>query len=203
MRQAQGVGTLQLVNVPAPRHRYTYEDYLAIERVSLIKHEFFDGEIYAMSGGTPTHAELPATIIGLLHRQLKPQHRVFTSDLRVLIPATGLATYPDISVIEGNPEHLPRDGDAITNPLVLVEVSSPSTESYDRTEKLANYQQLATLQHVLFVSHRGPKLTLVSRGPEETWTTSEAGSGEVLTLPALGVTLSVDEIYRSGLADRS
>jgi Uma2 family endonuclease len=202
VRQAVGTGTLHLVNVPAPRHRYTYEDYLAVERTSPIKHEFFDGEIYAMAGGTPTHAQLAARLIVLLGN-LTARHSVFTSDLRVLIPATGLATYPDISVIEGMPQHLPRDRDAITNPVLLVEVSSPSTESYDCTEKLAQYQQLPTLQHVLFVSHREPRLTLVSRGSEGAWTTMEAGPGEILTLTALGVTLSVDEIYRSGLADRS
>lgn len=179
---------------------YTYADYLVIEERSPIRHEYLDGEIYAMAGGSPDHAALAAAAIGALRAELRSGCRVFSSDLRVRIAASGLTTYPDVSVICGRTERAAEDALAVTNPILLVEVTSPSTEDYDRGEKLRHYQLLPSVQEVLFVSHRGPRLTLLRRVGAE-WFKEEASAGEALPLASVGVTLSVDSLYRDGLED--
>lgn len=184
----------------ARRVHYTYAQYLALEEESSVRHEFLDGEIYAMAGGSPDHAALAAALIGIVRSKLPPGCRVFTSDLRVRVASTGLTTYPDAAVICGRTERSADDGLAVVNPQLLVEVTSPSTEDYDRGEKLRHYQGLASLREVLFVSHRGPQLTLHRR--EETgWVVLTAGPGESLELASLAARIAVDEVYRDGLED--
>jgi Uma2 family endonuclease len=97
------------MSLPAPRHRYTYGDYLATEEGSPVRHEFYDGEIYAMAGGTPDHATLAVKVAAALLAQLAEQPgRVMSSDLRVRVLATGLATYPDVTVVCGPLQYDPR-----------------------------------------------------------------------------------------------
>jgi Uma2 family endonuclease len=182
------------------RVHYTYAEYLALEEGSPVRHEYLNGEIYAMAGGSPDHAGLAAAIIRVIGNQLPPGCRAFTSDLRVRIHATGLTTYPDAAVICGRPERAADDALAVINPLVLVEVTSPSTEEYDRNEKLRNYKNLPSLREVLIASHREPQLTLHQRG-EGGWTTLTAGRGEVLTLSSVPMRVAVDEVYRDALED--
>lgn len=180
----------------ARHHRYTFEDYLGIEGASNTKHEFLGGEIYAMGGGTPEHAALAAAIIGSLSRALAGGPcRVYTSDLRIRVLATGLATYPDVSVVCGPLERDPADRNSVTNPALVVEVTSDSTESYDRGEKLAHYQRVPSLGAVLFVSHRSRRLDVVERGTGSAFATRSAGAGETLAIESLGVTVAVDAIY--------
>lgn len=184
------------------RVHYTYAEYLALEEESSVRHEFLDGEIYAMAGGSPDHASLAAALIRAVGGQLPPGCRMFTSDLRVRIAATGLSTYPDAAVVCGRTSRAPEDPLAVTNPLVLVEVTSPSTEEYDRGERLRHYQSLPSLREVLFVSHRAPELTLHRRG-DGGWTVVTAGRGKALTLASVPVRVAVDEVYREGLEDAS
>jgi Uma2 family endonuclease len=182
------------------RVHYTYAEYLALEEFSSVRHEYLGGEIYAMAGGTPDHAALAAVLIRVVGSQLPPGCRTFTSDLRVRIPATGLTTYPDAAVICGPTERAADDPLAVINPLVLVEVTSPSTEDYDRNEKLRHFKSLPSLREVLIVSHREPQLTLHQR-VENGWTTLTAGRGGVLTLSSVPVRVTVDEVYRDALED--
>lgn len=193
---------LAAVNNPAPRHRYSYAEYLALEEGSPIRHEFLDGEIYAMAGGTPTHAALAATIIRIVGAQLPFGCRAYTSDLRVRVPETGLSTYPDVAVICGKTLRAADDALAVTNPVLLVEVTSPSTEEYDHGEKLRHYQSLASVREVLLVSFREPHLVLHRRGPDGTWITSEARSAQTVVLDSVAARLSVDDVYREGLEDQ-
>jgi len=180
---------------------YTYEQYLALEETSQVRHEYQDGEIYAMAGGTPDHAALAARVLALLGGQLPPGCRTYTSDLRVCVPSTGLATYPDGTVVCGPSQRAPHDSLAVTNPIVLVEVTSDSTEDYDRGEKLRNYMELPSLREVLFVSHRTPVLTLHRRGDDGAWAVLTAEAGQTLELRALAGRLAVDDVYRDGLED--
>jgi Uma2 family endonuclease len=124
------------MSTSARRVHYTYAEYLALEEESSVRHEFLDGEIHAMAGRSPDHAALAAALIGVLRGQLPPACRAFTSDLRVRIPATGLTTYPDAAVVCGRTQRAAEDPLAVTNPVLLIEVTSPSTEDYDRGEKL-------------------------------------------------------------------
>lgn len=127
------------------RHRYTYDEYLAFERDSEMKHEFADGEIYAMAGGSLRHSALASRISAALE-SARPSDRIaFQSDMRLRVLATGRATYPDASMVCGPIQLDPADpsGTTIANPSLLVEVLSPSTEEVDRGSKLEDYRQPA------------------------------------------------------------
>lgn len=185
--------------VPA-RRRYTYHEYLVLERTANVKHEYLAGEIHAMAGGTREHAALAANVLAALGPQLRGKRcQAHSSDLRVRILATGLATYPDVSVVCGHAEVDPEDAHTVVNPSVVVEVTSPSTEEYDRTEKLEHYQRIPALSAVVFVSHRERCIEVVARGEGGTWQRSEARAGKAATLPSLDATLDVDEVYRDAL----
>jgi Uma2 family endonuclease len=188
------------MSTSARRVHYTYAEYLVLEEESSVRHEFLDGEIYAMAGGSPDHAALAAALIRIVGGQLPPGCRVFTSDLRVRIAATGLTTYPDAAVVCGRTQRSPDDPLAVTNPVLLVEVTSPSTEEYDRGEKLRHYTAMPSVREVLFVSHRKPELTL-HRRDEPAWTSVSAAAGAVLELASVAALVAVDELYRGGLED--
>jgi Uma2 family endonuclease len=185
----------------ARRVHYTYEQYALLERDSPIRHEYLDGEIYALAGGTPEHAALAAAVIGLLRGQLPAGCRAFTSDLRVRIPASGLSTYPDAAVVCGRTERAAEDPLAVVNPVLLVEVTSDSTEDYDRGEKLRHYQQIPALREVMIVFHRRPRVTVHRRDPDGSWRVTEAASGETVELASVAAGIAVDDVYRDGLDD--
>jgi Uma2 family endonuclease len=188
------------MSATARRVHYTYAEYLALEEGSPVRHEYLDGEIYAMAGGSPDHAALAAAVIGLLRGQLPHGCRIFTSDLRVRIPTTGLSTYPDAAVVCGGTERATDDPLAVVNPVLLVEVTSPSTEDYDRGEKLRHYRSLPSVREVVIVSHREPHLTLHRRGDRD-WAVETAARGGALALASVGARISVDDVYRDGLED--
>jgi Uma2 family endonuclease len=178
----------------ARRLNYTYAEYLRALADSEIKLEYCDGVIYAMAGGTPAHAALAATIIRILGQALLGKCTVYTSDLKVRIDATDLSTFPDATVICGPLQAPAIDANAATNPVLLVEVTSDSTEGYDRSEKLSHYKQLPALRAVLFVSHRRPQVTLISRSADG-WDEREFRSGEKVSLGEPQLTFPVDELY--------
>ena len=132
----------------AAHHQFTFLDYLRVDEDSGVKHEFLDGQVWAMSGGSPEHAAVAANVIALLGNALRGKpRRVYSSDLRVRVKATGLATYPDLTIVRGRLEVDPEDpkGHTAVNPKVLVEILSPSTEAYDRGDKLTHYQTIESL----------------------------------------------------------
>lgn len=184
--------------------RMAYAQYLEAELASVTKHEFLRGEVYAMAGGTPEHAALAGAIIAELSVALRAHPcRVFTSDLRVRIDATDLSTYPDVTVICGTLARSDVDPHAATNPVLIVEVLSDTTEAYDRGEKFAHYRRLPSLREYVLVSQREPRLESYRRTTAGQWLLSEAGAGEVLTLTSLeGIELATDVIYRDPLGSR-
>lgn len=130
------------------RLHHSYEDYLRALELSELKLEYCEGEIYAMTGGTPAHAELAASMTRILGNALRGMCSVFSSDLKVRIEATDLSTFPDVSVVCGEKAFSPIDKHAICNPTLVVEVTSRSTEDYDRGEKLSHYQQCPSVQSI-------------------------------------------------------
>lgn len=179
------------------RPRLPYSDYLAIDRDSLTHVELFDGEVYAMAGGTPEHALLIANVTGLVGNALLGRPcRVYAEALRVYMPQRGDAAYPDLKVICGPVETHPDDPTAATNPVVLVEVLSDGTEAFDRGGKFHRYQSLPSLRDYLLVDQHEPLLELFHRNDDGTWTYTAAGPGQVLALPGIDATLSVDEVYQ-------
>jgi Uma2 family endonuclease len=187
---------------PAP-DRMTYEEYLAAEAVSDTKHEYLRGEIFAMAGGTPTHARLAMAVGTALSNALSTRPCVvYSSDLRVRIEGTDLSTYPDITVICGSFEHSKIDANATTNPVLIVEILSDSTEAYDRGEKFAHYRRLPSLREYVLVSQREPRIESYCRNEAGEWVLTEARTGETLALRSLeGVRLETDAIYRDRLAE--
>jgi Uma2 family endonuclease len=187
--------------MPEPRrlHRYTYAEYTAFENISAEKHEFLDGEIYAMAGGSEEHSALSAAMVRLLGNAVGDRPcRVHTSDLRIYIEPAGLATYPDASLICGPlRQHEPSPKATALNPVILVEVTSDSSEEYDTGAKLEYYLTIPTLREYIIVSHRERRITVHARGADARWTVRDAaGAGEV-AIPSLDAALSVDEVYRN------
>lgn len=184
------------------RQEYTYAEYLRLEAEHpQTKHEFLDGMVWAKAGGTPDHAALAMSIGAMLSEQLRGKPcRVYGSDLRLRVLATGLATYPDVAVICDKQEADPDDpaGNTLVNPKVLVEVLSPSTEKYDRGEKLAHYKTIPSLEHVVLVAHDASRLEVWTREGGR-WSVDLVKEGEVAMLPAIGCSLPVSEVYRNPL----
>lgn len=177
---------------------HSYRDYLAALEVSGVKLEYCDGEIYAMAGGTPAHADLAASMTRLLGNALLGRCRVSSSDLKVRIDATDLSTFPDVTVVCGERQVAAIDRNAVTNPTLLVEVTSNSTEDYDRGEKLNHYQQCSSVTAVIFVSHRRPQVTVVERTGAG-WEQREYRTGQQAQVPTLQLSFSCDDLY-AGIA---
>jgi Uma2 family endonuclease len=147
-----------------------------------------------MAGGTPAHADLAASITRILGNILLGHCRVSSSDLKVRIEATDLATFPDVTVVCGERRLAAIDRNAVTNPTLLVEVTSKSTEDYDRGEKLNHYKLCPSVTTVLFVSHRRPQVTLVSRVGAG-WEVREYRAGQQVEVEDPSLTFAVDELY--------
>ncbi len=175
--------------------RFTEEEYLARERLSQTKHEFINGEIFAMAGAKLRHNAIAASLIGALLPLVREKPcRVFNSDQRICVGATGMFTYPDAGVVCGRPQFHSKDGMALLNPLVLVEVLSASTEAYDRGEKLAHYRRIPSVHEILIVWQSEPRLEHHRRLEGEEWLVREHLHGRI-ELPSLGGTISLDDIY--------
>lgn len=183
---------------PAHRVNYSLEDYLTLEASSTVKHEFLDGQIYGIAGGTPEHAALKGAITGLLFAQLRGGScRLYDADLRVRVQQTGLLTYPDVTVVCGPLERDTSDGNAILNPTLLIEVTSKSTAEYDRGDKLEHYKQIASLREYLLVSHAERSVELWRREADGTWTHSTLRSGQTVEVRSLATTLAVNDVYEA------
>jgi len=190
------------MSISAPRHRYSFADYLAVEEMSAVRHEFLNGAIYAMAGGSPLHAALAMAVGARLVEALRGGPcRVFSSDLRVRVRQTGLATYPDVTVVCGDVSSDPESRETVANPLVVVEVLSNSTMEYDLGDKFEHYRQIETLQAVVYVWQTERRIEVRRREGDGSWASVASGPGEAARIDALGCGLEVDEVYRdAGLA---
>ena len=178
----------------------TYAEYLAAEAVTEVRHEYLNGEVWAMAGGTPQHSALAAAVILELGTALRGKPcRLFTSDLRVRVLETDLSTYPDVSIVCGQLETAPADKEAITNPIVLVEVLSDSTEAYDRGAKAAHYRRIPSLREYVLVSQAEPRIEIQRRTEGGRWELLEARAGEAIELASIGARLDVSAVYANPL----
>jgi Uma2 family endonuclease len=174
---------------------YTEEEYLAWEESAVEKSEYIDGQIRAMSGGSEPHASIPMNIGALLWNGLRGKPcRVLSSDMKVW--AAGAFYYPDLSVVCGPSAYRGRNKHTITNPVLVVEVLSPGTESKDRGEKFIRYQQIETLRSYLLVSQTEPRVELFERAENGHWDyTTVAGINSMVAVPSLDIMLALSEIY--------
>lgn len=182
--------------LPHARHHYTYEEYLAYEHDSELKHEFEAGEILAMAGGSPRHSALASRISAALENTRPSGCTAFQSDMRVRVLATGRATYPDISMVCGPIELDPADasGTTITNPTLLIEVLSPSTEEVDRGSKWRDYQRIPSLQEYVLVS-QDSRVEIYRRLNSGGWEYLDVREGVVKLVS--GATLDLSVMYQS------
>lgn len=180
-----------------PVTQYTLAEYLAREQTAVGKSEFYRGNIFAMAGGTTQHGEIAVNIVGgLLTRLRGTPCRPYNSDVQVYIPANGLVTYPDAYVVCGGKEFDLKAPNAITNPSVIFEVLSKSTENYDRSEKFQLYSQLDSFREYVLVAQDKPRAERFVRRDEGSWIlTNFVGLDAVLELTTLGCSLPLAEIY--------
>ena len=185
------------MRVAKPIHRLTEVEYLDLERSLESRNEFFDGEVFAMSGGTPLHSQITANLIQVIGRRLSGGRCVvYTSDLRLKIQATGLFTYPDLSVVFGPIQFAAGTDDTVVNPTVIVEVLSDSTEAYERGTKFENYRRMPSLREYLLVGQKGPRIEQFVRQENEQWLLREAaGFDATLALPSLEIKISLAEVF--------
>ena len=185
--------------VAQPLPRLTEAEYLTLERAAECKSEYFDGEMFAMAGGTPQHSLIATNLAAEFRNRLKAGPCVpYNSDLRIKIEATGLLTYPDLSVICGPLRFAPGTDDTVVNPTVLVEVLSDSTEAYDRGKKFEHYRQIGGVKDYLLVSQKEPRIEQFSLQSDGHWRLSEAaGLSAQIEVPSLQITLSLAEVFAS------
>jgi Uma2 family endonuclease len=175
----------------------TEAEYLDLERRAEFKSEFFDGEMFAMAGGTVLHSLIGTNLAAEFRNRLKGRPCLpYNADLRLKVEATGLFTYPDLSVICGSPRFVDDERDTVVNPTVIVEVLSESTEAYDRGKKFEHYRQMPSLREYLLVSQREARLEQFVRQADGHWLLHEAAGLEAtLLLPSLGVTIALAEVF--------
>ena len=185
------------MTIAAAKQRYSFAEYVELEAISPVRHEFLGGHVWAISGGSPDHAAIAVNVSSLLRVAVRGGAcRVFSSDLRIRVLETGLGTYPDVSVVCGPLELDPADprGHTLTNPVLVVEVLSPSTEDYDRGDKLAAYKRIPSLREVVLVAYDERRLEIWRR-VGSIWTTVIVRGDAVAQLESVGCELPLGEVY--------
>lgn len=177
--------------------RFTFDEYLQVERAAPDKSEFVRGEIFAMVGCTARHSKLSLNLGTALSVRLRGKPcQPFGSDLRLFVPEHGIATYPDAMVICGPLSfHAAGPADTVLNPTAIFEVLSPSTEAFDRGDKFVAYRSIASLKHYVLVEQRRPVVEVFSPDAAGSWSNRIfQGAGSNIELPALSLTLPMDEL---------
>ena len=179
-----------------PKMRHSIDEYLTLEASTHEKHEYFQGEVFAMGGASEAHNLIVLNIGAELRNQLKGRPcRVYPSDLRVKVSDTGLYTYPDVIVACGKPQ-IEQPGDALINPTLIVEVLSDSSEAYDRGKKFEQYRTLASLTDYLLVAQDKALVEHYSRQPEGRWLLFVANhTQQTVPIASLRCELSLAEVY--------
>jgi Uma2 family endonuclease len=180
-----------------PKTRLSEEDYLSIERNSLTKNEFYKGEVFAMAGAGNNHNIITANIIGEIHRHLRGKGcTIYPSDMRLHIPENSLYTYPDAMVVCGQKQFRDEKKDTLLNPVLIVEVLSPSTEGYDRGEKFRLYRSIASLQEYLIIDSQRYAVEKYQRNEEGYWVLTDAQDiNSSLYLASIDFSLHLQDVY--------
>lgn len=177
---------------------FTEEQYLDFDDEALEKSEFFQGRIYAMAGGSPEHGKLSVRMIVTLDNALRTKPcTVYNSDVRIKVEATGLDTYPDASVVCNKTQlHIYKKTQTVLNPTLIVEVLSPTTEKYDRTEKFESYKLIPSLTDYILVAQDRARVEHFVRQADKSWScTVSEGLGATVKIESLECELPLSEIY--------
>ncbi len=184
---------------PATKNYLSLIDYNQLEEETNTRYEYHDGEVFAMAGGNPKHSAIAGNLNRLIGNGLVSKDcTLFTSDLKYHIPSINRSLYPDVSVVCGPPERSEKDTRALTNPVLLVEVLSDSTEAYDRGKKFHYYSELPSLrEYVLVEQHAWRVETRYRSSPDKRWVLDWfSGETAEVTLRSLGISLTLADIYR-------
>src|ERR1700742_4470449 len=181
-----------------PKSVYTPQEYLAIERNSQQKNEYFNGEIFAMGGASERHNLIVGNVFATLHTQLRGKPcKVYSSDMRVKVSRTGLYTYPDIVALCDEAQFDDEQQDTLVNPTVIIEVLSKSTEGYDRGEKFTQYRKIDSLIEYVLIAQDKQRIEPFRRQPDNQWLILPEISEpqEKLNLLSIQCTLLVADVY--------
>jgi Uma2 family endonuclease len=186
-----------------PQRRYTLEEYFALEQASEAKYEYWQGEVYAMSGASPAHVQIQVNLITLLQSQLRGRPcRIFSSDMRLKVPSLPPYRYPDLSALCGEPIFESIGGlDVLTNPMLIIEILSPTTEAFDRGDKFTHYKSIPSfIEYVLIAQHRPHIGQYVRQTPKQNtgvWSYRECNDlSTSLYIPSIECQLVLDEVYQ-------
>ncbi|XZN93879.1 MAG: Uma2 family endonuclease [Microcoleus sp.] len=182
---------------PTEKRHYTPEEYLALEESAIDKSEYHDGEIVPMTGGTTNHNSIIINLIANLKFGLRGKdYRLFTSDVRLWIPQTHRYVYPDIMVIQGEPQYQGSNKTIVTNPLVIVEVLSNSTKDYDRGGKFLAYRSISEFREYILIDQYSYHIEQFAKNSDRKWVLTEYDSEEsVLSLESVEFQIPLSEIY--------
>jgi Uma2 family endonuclease len=186
------------MSLPRTLSYFSPEEYLAFERGTDARHEYLDGHVYAMAGESIEHSRICVNVSGELRARLKGHPcEVLSPNMKVVTSPSGLFSYPDVVVVCGEPQFYDERRDILTNPAVVFEVLSPSTEAYDRGEKFLRYRtQIETLREYILVSQHRPLVEHYVRQPDGSWSYSSAGGLDAaVNLSSIDCRLPLSEIY--------
>lgn len=177
--------------------KLTPEEYLEFERKSEERHEYFDGEIFAMSGARRNHNKAATNVSGLIWQHLRGKEcESYSNDMRVFVPKTGLYTYPDVVVVCGEPKFQDKVFDTLLNPTLLIEVLSESTENYDRGKKFQHYRSIESLQEYILVSQNEARIEKYVKSGDGFWMLSEAvGLNSEIEFSSIECRVALAEVY--------
>jgi Uma2 family endonuclease len=186
------------VKEPAAKYNYVSpEDYLIMERASEVKHEYFKGDVFAMSGASWEHNLIARNINTLVLPFLKGKScNMFRSDLRIHVPENTLYTYPDFSIICGKPETTNEEDDTVIKPSAIIEILSKSTKDYDRGTKFNLYRSIQTLKEYITIDSLSISVEIYTRQPDNSWNMKEFKQlSDSFVISAIGLTLQLKDIY--------
>ena len=182
---------------PSPYPKMSPTEFLAFERSSDEKHEYRDGVIVSMTGAKFNHNQICTNLTGILWQHFKEKNcNSFSNDMRVFVPKTRLYTYPDVLVVCGEPQFQDDVPDTLTNPLLLIEILSESTESYDRGQKFQNYRSIDSLNEYVLVSQNSARIEKYVKHGDGFWMLSDAvGMDASITLDSIQCEISLADVY--------
>jgi Uma2 family endonuclease len=183
---------------PQPVHRYTVAEYLALEEVAEYRSEYFEGEIFAMAGGTENHSLVVGNCITQLNLKLSEKPcRVYPSDTKVRIEGSSAYYYPDVSVACEHFEFEDAKRMLLTNPVLLIEVLSDSTADFDRNKKFTRYRQISSLREYVLISQHEPGIDVFYKTDAGFWRFDNYTKlDDVMELRSLGIQIKLADIYR-------
>ncbi|MGQ7857084.1 Uma2 family endonuclease [Pedobacter sp. WC2501] len=190
----------EIVNEPViayQKRHYTVEEYLEMEKASTEKHEYFLGEIFAMSGAAFNHNLIFSNVFGVLAHKLKGSKCIpFGSDMRMHVPENTLFTYPDISIYCNEIKHLNEDEDTILQPTVIIEILSPSTKNYDKGKKFNLYKDIPSLKEYIMIDSESVSVEAYYIDEEKNWVLNQQKElSKALTFVSMGFNVALSDIY--------